>query len=399
MLRGLLRDSEAAKALFEKTGLFKSPELLERYVIASEVTVEVLDLFLSRILGTERGSVGNGSDLKDLWEDLGYVSLRNQNGVAGEDLSARAGEPVSGMEELHGKVHDLERQLCAMQRQLQMQWDVSQRVASLDGRLNEIVRECESRVSDVKLQISSVSEDVARLEKEVSIRARIGDVKELSDDVSRLKEGERKLGDRISDVEKKAEAKLRNEIQGEVMKRESAKTVQEHGKKILCDNSRPLEGIIAHLTRKCSGNVHEKGVVEVTASSCYASANSMPKNVVELGTKSWFASEDKPNSWICYDFKDQRVAPTSYSIVTAGSPYPISWALEVSNDGTTWQVTDHRDNNFDLSASFITRNFVISTPPRGSFRFIRLRLTGKNQRGDDHLNISSLELFGALSFQ
>ena len=45
MLRGLLRDSEAAKELFEKVGLFKSPELLEKYVVASEVTVEVLGMF------------------------------------------------------------------------------------------------------------------------------------------------------------------------------------------------------------------------------------------------------------------------------------------------------------------------------------------------------------------
>ena len=39
MLRGLLRGSEASKALFERAGLFKTPELLEKYEIASEVTV------------------------------------------------------------------------------------------------------------------------------------------------------------------------------------------------------------------------------------------------------------------------------------------------------------------------------------------------------------------------
>ena len=32
---------------------------------------------------------------------------------------------------------------------------------------------------------------------------------------------------------------------------------------------RKLDGIIAHLTRQCGGNVHDKGIVNVTASSCY----------------------------------------------------------------------------------------------------------------------------------
>ena len=123
MLRGLLRDSEAAKALFEKMGLFKSPELLEKYVIASEVTVEVLDVFLSRVFGTERGCISNESgDLKALWESLGCCSWSEGKGAASGDLSARADEQMEG---LRVKVHDLERQLCAVQRQLQMQGEVS----------------------------------------------------------------------------------------------------------------------------------------------------------------------------------------------------------------------------------------------------------------------------------
>ena len=65
MLRRLLRDSEAAKALFEKLGMFKSPELLEKYVIASEVTVDAL--FFCRVFAASR-----------LWEGLcGLRQLAN----------------------------------------------------------------------------------------------------------------------------------------------------------------------------------------------------------------------------------------------------------------------------------------------------------------------------------
>ena len=120
---GMLRDIEAAKALFEKVGLFKAPELLEKYVIASEVTVEVLDLFLSRVFGTERAWISRESgDLKALWESLGCCSWSEGKGAASGDLSARADEQMEG---LRVKVHDLERQLCAVQRHLQMQGEVS----------------------------------------------------------------------------------------------------------------------------------------------------------------------------------------------------------------------------------------------------------------------------------
>ena len=118
--------------------MFKSPELLEKYVIASEVTVDVLDLFLSRIFGAERAPIDTTSgDLKTLWESFGGFSLKGRN-----DARDESDEPDK-VEGLRLKVENLERQLCAVQRQLQMQGEVSQLAASIDGRLNEIARECE----------------------------------------------------------------------------------------------------------------------------------------------------------------------------------------------------------------------------------------------------------------
>ena len=390
MLRGLLRDSEAAKALFEKAGLFKSPELLEKYVIASEVTVEVLDVFLARVFGTERAPIGNGpSDLNAVLEGVGCFSLSEMKGAAGEESSAREPNAVEG---LRVKVQDLERQLCAVQRQLQMQGEVSQLAAALDGRLDEIARECAREVSAVRSQASAVSEDVARLKEEVGERASAQDVTGLLEDVARLKDSESTLGKRVAGVEEKvkeAERVLRDEIQGEI-KRLGTVT-----KMVPVD---PLNGIIAHLTRECGGNVHEKGFVEVTASSFDGGED--PKYAVDLGTNSDFCSHAEPNSWIRYDFKGRRVAPTSYSIRTHDGPgYPRSWVLEVSNDASdgSWKVVDRRENNEDLKAKYVTRNFPISDPPGEGFRFVRLRQTGKNHTGNDGLRITSLEVFGTLS--
>ena len=249
MLRRLLRDSEAAKALFEKLGMFKSPELLEKYVIASEVTVEVLDLFFCRVFGSERAPIGNApGDLSPLWEGLCGLHLSEGRGAPGEDASARD-EAAEG---LHARVHDLERQLCALQRQLQMQGEVSKVAAAVEGRLAEVVGECERRIceagdalrGDVASQVSAVSGELGRLKSEVGERARSGDVRALSEEVAQLK---KELGDRLSEVEKKAGEggqALRDEIRGKIEKLEAAV------------NMVP-QGVIGVLTSQCGGNVHE----------------------------------------------------------------------------------------------------------------------------------------------
>ena len=164
---------------------------------------------------------------------------------------------------------------------------------------------------------------------------------------------------------------------------------------------RPLDGIITHLTRECDGNVHEKGVVNVTASSFLG--GDKPENVVDLWSRSEFCSNPSPNSWICYGLGEWRVTPTSYSIRSygrgPGGEHLKTWVLEASNDGSedSWAVVDSRENNSDLNSSYVIRNFAISAPPSEVFRFIRLRQTGKNHKGNDYLYLSALELFGALS--
>ena len=157
------------------------------------------------------------------------------------------------------------------------------------------------------------------------------------------------------------------------------------------DDATLLDGVIAQLTRECGGTVDEKGVVEITASSCRDGVEA--KNAANLWTNSCFISEDEPNSWICYDFKSRLVTPTSYSIRShVGAGFPKSWVLEVSNDGHAWTVIDRRDDNEDLRAERVTRNFAISTRLVKGFRFIRLRETGKNHHGDDRLILTAFEI-------
>jgi hypothetical protein len=97
------------------------------------------------------------------------------------------------------------------------------------------------------------------------------------------------------------------------------------------------DGIIAHLTRECGGNVHDCSVVAVTSGSfekeiCGANPHSgtfkddpryAAKNAADLETCSCFesayrsSSEDilhTVNNWVCYDFMERNIVPTHYTI-------------------------------------------------------------------------------------
>ena len=168
-------------------------------------------------------------------------------------------------------------------------------------------------------------------------------------------------------------------------------------KEFLYDSSKPLSGVIAYLTEQFHGNVHDKGIVQVTSNS-ECDSGYEPKNVADLGTNACFVSQIESNCWIRYDFKDRRVTPTSYSVRTHSGPrFPKSWALEASNNGKDWILLDRRDNNNDLNRKHVIRNFTISSAVSDGFQFIQFRQTGKNHHGDDQLYLTSLEVFGILS--
>ena len=79
--------------------------------------------------------------------------------------------------------------------------------ASLDDKLENVVRECQRHISetgealrsDVRSRVEAVSGGVASLEREVGEKAGSGDMRVLSEEVAKLK---KTLRDSVSDVEK-----------------------------------------------------------------------------------------------------------------------------------------------------------------------------------------------------
>jgi hypothetical protein len=77
----------------------------------------------------------------------------------------------------------------------------------------------------------------------------------------------------------------------------------------------PTGGLIAHVTAKCGGNVHDKGAVEITASSVFG--DYAPRNAAELVDRhSLFRSEKEPGQWSWFDFNGLRIEPAHYTLWT-----------------------------------------------------------------------------------
>ena len=159
----------------------------------------------------------------------------------------------------------------------------------------------------------------------------------------------------------------------------------------------PFNGIISELTEIADGNIHIKGVVTISAST---SDYNEAYQIVDFKWNDCFFTEDIPNSWVMFDFQKKRIHVSNYTIKThkyqAGTCHLKSWILEGSDDNKVWEEIDKRSTPM-LNGPNKTQTFPASTTTE-KFRYIRLRQTGPNCRGDDILAITNIEFFGTLFF-
>jgi hypothetical protein len=171
------------------------------------------------------------------------------------------------------------------------------------------------------------------------------------------------------------------------------------------------DGIIAHLTRECGGNVDDHNVVGVTSSKPYNNwywtvDRTAANYAVDLETDSCFFSafrgnEDVPhtrNSWVCCDFKERKIVPTHCTIRTnnggPGNCHLKSWLVEKSADGKSWREVGREEDNRQLNAYRFTGAFAVAGCEE--CRFVRLGNVGRNHFGTEAIWITAWEIFGTL---
>ena len=162
-----------------------------------------------------------------------------------------------------------------------------------------------------------------------------------------------------------------------------------------CDfnEGEPFNGIFAYLTKKNSGNPHTKGCIYISASS---TLGNHPWQVIDPGWTSHWVSDNAPDQWIRFDFKTARVILTYYTLKTynyvAGGNHMKSWVVEGSSSDNDWLEIDRRQSTNDLNDKFAVKTFKCKNS--SSFRYYRIRQTGKTHCESDMMALTSVEFFG-----
>ena len=403
------------KTVIQELDLFKKrPDLLAKgsYKVQCKIDVEVFGLFLNRLVEPQPiVNDENVDQLIHLCEEFGYSGLEQEFTAISGTPEARAKKILAYVQEeiqrhdvdiqdfgvrfyeVRQEIEALRTEITQLRNRLEKEVRdnkvLHSQLALKMNNTNALHRQLERKLKDTEAgleeKIDSIdwSQDVQRLEDEIEAKAT--DIRGLREEVRLLKN-----------------ANMHAQTQS-LPPRPAVRTKELEADEYCYDPAKPLSGIIAHLTNECKGNVHDKGVVQVTASSVNGpSFNWDPKFAADLASKQaskCFASGDKEGSWICYNFNDMRVKPSSYSIRMSRDlkENPRSWVLEVSNtcDEADWEVIDmHLDE--DTSSRIVPRHFNIENGPEEGVQYIRLRQTGKNQAGTNRLMIAGLEIFGTL---
>jgi hypothetical protein len=131
------------------------------------------------------------------------------------------------------------------------------------------------------------------------------------------------------------------------------------------------DGIIAHLTSECGGNVHDRHVVKVMFEKETEGDHrrSGAKNAADLEVGSSFSSAFRKvredishtrNNWVRHDFKERRIVPTHYTIRThlgdPGGCHLKLWLVETLADGENWREVAREEDNEQLNGQFFYRH-------------------------------------------
>lgn len=384
---------------FDKS-IFNNPEIsgARSHTLQCKARSEVVNALLDAIDDdSEQLTIteDNFDELQKLCKELGFSGLDKQFGAfRGETVSHSV--DLKQFLQLKERVTRQDKRLTEVQHQLNelLIWKRAmesemREFPSLERKIEEVARLCEERHVQA----------LRKTERDLQEFAKQRDLDTLAQDLAQLKQTEKRTvtespTKNITTPTKEDEKRVATPSSHKRANR-SRPTTQMNPKRDIFVVNPQLDGVIAALTRECGGNVHEKGIVNVTASS--VNYDYEPKHAVDLGTDSEFCSDDKKNSWICYDFKDRRVIPTGYSVrswsQSSGGYHPKNWVMEASN-GKSWMTIDRRGNNDQLNGNMVIVKFNIAPVPRTGFRFFRLRLIGKNHDDNDILALSALEIFG-----
>ena len=116
--------------------------------------------------------------------------------------------------------------------------------------------------------------------------------------------------------------------------------------------------------------------------------------------QNWFSTKNEPNSWICIEFKNHQIKPTSYTIRSndwsSDNWHLRNWVVEGSNDSNEWEIIDEQKENSDLRGRNLVHTYQVHNKNDNSFKFIRIRQTGQNWYNNYYFGLNCIEFYGQI---
>jgi hypothetical protein len=339
------------------------------YDVESDVDVEHCETFLNFLRTQEESLITrqNRGALLALGEEFSAAGLI-------EVCVRQEGEDA--IEKLSGRVSDLEESV------------------SEHSQLLEVLRRdfCRFFVDFLNAKLSGVGDAVRSLRTEIEDR-----FSGASEEVMGLK---KELKEKLSTIRshwESSEAGLTTSIRE---LRSGMSDLKQLVPNFPIKQAKSLDGIISYLTKKHRGNVHQRGIVTITAkpfeSDDWGRSSEGAWKLADLTSSLFYSSKDEVGQWTCWDFHERRVRLSHYTIK---GWHIKSWIVEGSRDGVNWTEIDRQTNVDDFKPAFLeaqreaTISFAISVVDE--CRFIRLTQTD-TRMSCTHWCVVAVEFFGAL---
>lgn len=159
------------------------------------------------------------------------------------------------------------------------------------------------------------------------------------------------------------------------------------------DPLHPFKGVISYFSP-----IEDESEIKVEASSSsyYGDVHNL---LLQDRRPLYWESEDRDGSYVEFDLINKQLEVNAYSLrsndVETDELDPKSWILAGSNDHEDWQTLHQIDNTMDLYGSNAEGFYEVES--QGSFRYLRVQITGPNHRGNFILRLARVEFYGRLS--
>jgi hypothetical protein len=341
------------------------------YAVQSSVPRDIFELFASSLKTQSKISVTkeNAASLSFLAKEFLLPDLAAQCAVFYVPL-----DPIASLSE---RVAKLELQLSALSNPPGQK--IEEMIEAQDRLLERLRMEVERQRESIDRTVGVAVSRVDGLEREIqNLRGEIQAVRDsIGADIGRPRSGPVKVAQPPSPV---------------VIPPAVSST--DHVEQLPFLDGSPLNGIISFLTRKVGGNIHTRGIVNISSSG------DRSKHCWQVADHDWtgyWGTANEPNSWISFDFKGRRVSLSHYTLKshTGWRDFFVEWVIEGSHDSQSWMELDRRSTR-DLASRSIVKTYPCSNTASTGFRHLRMRQTGPTSDNLHFLLLANIEFFGEL---